>query len=227
MKNSKKANIYIDCVGNVETDIYYKESEIPKLKEFLESIGYEVEAIVHHKESKEVGKHFIDKPRIMKTISHDVDWDNPKVIFKILNEGYKDNEVLLKECLKESGIDPEKSNSTPFTIIARSRDISQKYERWKIENKFKENDENKNKLYLDFSDFYVEEEKKKRQKRLQPGTEVYITTEDKKGIVKEYKEDKGIYVVEDVDGYQARYKRKDLMIEEGIKLTDAGKIARL
>jgi len=32
---TNKVNIYKDIKGNVDTNIYFKESEIPKLKEFL------------------------------------------------------------------------------------------------------------------------------------------------------------------------------------------------
>jgi len=214
--STKKANIYVDCVGNVDTDVYFKEEEIPKLKHFLESLGYTVESIESSKVSTERQKPFIqDKPRVSKKIVHEVDWANPKVIFKLLEGFYKDNKYLLKDLITESGkVDPEKSKATEFTAIAKPSFIFKEYEKWKIENKIVENNTNRTELHKDFSEFYAEEEKKKRQKRLQHGTKVYIIPKNKAGIIKEYKDEKGVYSVEDEEGYAGYYKRKDLKVED-------------
>ena len=85
----KKANIYIDCEGNVETDVYFKESNIPQLKEFLSSLGYGIDFVGPYEDSIELKKPFIDKPSIIKTITHDIDCGNFKVIFKILEDKFK------------------------------------------------------------------------------------------------------------------------------------------
>jgi len=211
---SHKVNIYIDCEGNVDTDIYYSEKDIPKLKDFLGSLGYEIGDVGEHPKSIQKNKPFVyDKPRVAKKMAREVDWFNPKVIFIVIDSN-KDDELILKDIVKESGIvDVNKSKATPFTIIARFRDIAREYEKWKTENHIIETNENRRELHKQFSEFYVELLKKKRQKRLQNGTKVFIQSVGEYGIVMGYKEKLG-YLVKDKREFEKYYQRKDLLLKE-------------
>ena len=209
-----KIKIFRDCQGNVDTNAYFKESEIPKLKSFLEDLGYQVEDVENHGESFRKGKPFrYEKPSVAKKIVHEVDWHNPKIITLLLNNSDKSDEVILKMLVKESGlVEISQSSATTFTIIARFRSIAKEYEKWKQENKITESPDNRNKLHSEFSNYYIDLIKKQKQKRLQPGTKVYIESLNENGIIKNYKEDTRKYDVEYSNGFSGYFERKNLKV---------------
>ena len=205
--------LFKDVKGNVEIDKYFKEKDVPKLKEFLEGLGYEVEDIADFLPSFNKNLPFIDKPRIMKRMTREIDWLNPNVIFLVLNSK-KTNELILKDVVKESNmINIENSKVTELAVIMQRGYIFKEYEKWKIENNKMENNENRDALQTDFSKIYVEQQKLLKQKRLPIGTKVFIQSKDLHGKILNYNEKRGEYDVEDEKGYKCYHKRKDLLLD--------------
>ncbi len=213
-KMARKVNVYEDCCGNIEIDQYYRKSDLPKLKAFLEDLGYEVSEVMPYKNSFDKGKPFRDKPCVEKRIVKEVDWFNPRVIFDILDSN-KTDDLILKDIVKESGkVDPKNSYATEMTIITRFRDISREFEKWKTENHITETNENRKDLHKQFSEVYVSLLKLKRQKRLQIGARVFIQPENRWGEIKQYNQEKGKYYIEDEEGWSGWYNRKELFLKE-------------
>ncbi|MBE3128962.1 MAG: hypothetical protein IMZ60_04710 [Actinobacteria bacterium] len=204
-----KIQLYKDIEGNIETDRYFKERDIPKLKEFLTGLGYEVEDVTDFVPSFDKQLPFIDKPRVMKKTSREIDWHNPKVIFIVLNSK-KTNDLILKEVIKESNI-------AVLAVMIKRGGIFQEYEKWKIENNKTEDNINRNNLQKEFSEIYAEQLKLSKQKRIPNGTKVFIQSQGVYGIIKKYDEKLG-YEVKDEEGSQTIiggfYKRKELLLEK-------------
>lgn len=212
-----KVQLYKDIEGNIETDRYFKERDIPKLKEFLAELGYEVEDVTDFVPSFDKQLPFIDKPRVMKKTSREIDWHNPKVIFIVLNSK-KTNDLILKEVIKESNIAVlENSKATELAVMIKRGGIFQEYEKWKIENNKTEDNINRDNLQKEFSEIYAEQLRLSKQKRIPNGTKVFIQSQGNYGIIKGYNEKLG-YDVRDEEGSQTViggfYKRKELFLEK-------------
>lgn len=211
----KKAKLYKDILGQIDTDVYFRESEVPKLISFLESLGYEVEPIQMHPSSENRHKPFIDdKPRVQKLITHEIDWYNPEIIEFILNNASKGSDFILKEVVKKSGlVDEKESKATELAVNLRFQPIFHEYEKWKNENKLSEDSKSKPQLHKEFSRYYADLIEKSHQKRVQPGTKVYIKSKNTNGIIKSFDDKKGYDVEFEVngeEGYSGWFERRDL-----------------
>lgn len=102
---AKNNEIYIlrDCEGKVDIDEYFEEEDIPKLKEFLKSLGVKNVYVEDDKESIEKKKPFrYEKPSLQKRVQREVDWENHKVIEIVLLSRANDK-IILREIVRISG----------------------------------------------------------------------------------------------------------------------------
>jgi hypothetical protein len=212
-----KIQIYKDIAGNIETDKYLKERDKDKLKEFLIGLGYEVGDMINFPLSFKKKTPFSDKPRAKKKITKEIDWNNPNVIFKVLNSQLTDN-LILKDVVTESNIFVGESKVTELAIKLKRDEIFKEFNKWKIENKKTENNENRNELHKEFSKIYIEIQKKLKQKRIPIGTNVLILSENVEGIIISYNEKKGLYCVKKIEGefngFSKDYTKKEIIIKD-------------
>lgn len=210
--NVDEVYILKDVEGKIDIDEYFEEKDVPALEQFLKSLGVKKVYIEDDDESIETGKPFrYKKPSLQKRMPKEVDWENTKVIETVLLSMATDKQIL-KEIVKISGkVKPEESKATTFTVIARFRHIYKEYAKWKFENKIDETQDRKQEITREFAKYYVDLIKKKRQKRVQNGTLVYIPEDDDEGEIIEY--DNGEYVIKKKDEFIGRYKRREFIVK--------------
>lgn len=163
-----KIKIYRDCAGNIEIDHYFKESQIPALKNFLTSIGYEVEEEVeNHTQSFKRNKPFRNiKPSVQKRFSREVDWLNPNVISFILDNPEIEENQMVRDVVRISGIVAEKDRkATGMVIITGYKKIGSDYEKWKKNKDITESPANKIDLHSQFSKEYTNLKKERIKKK--------------------------------------------------------------
>lgn len=199
--------IYEDIDGKIEIDQYLRKEDAESLKAYLQSIGKQV-YYNRDPQSFDVGRPFRNgKPFIQKRSIHEVDWSNEQVIVEALNPS-DNSEIAVKRLVELSGrVSVADSKATGFTLDARYKSLDFAFRKWKRENSKTETTESRMDLCKEFAKHYIEEEKKKKQKRVQVGTEVLVYDTNKKGKVIEYLEEEGEYRIETEDG-SSRYLRK-------------------
>lgn len=210
--------IFKDVEGNYDINCYYRAEDLEDLKEFLRKRGVSKIEVCDDEESIAKKRPFIDnKPLVMRKKTRRINWLKPEVIVELLCSRVEDDYEKTKKLCELSGfsIDDLQECEKPSGFISPSySEKSKAYEKWKRENKIVETPETKKELVGRFALDYIAECLRLRQKRVQPGTKVYVSAEGKNAVVTDYDEDSGEYNLKDEEGFEQYYPRREFEVEE-------------
>jgi hypothetical protein len=212
----KEITIYKDIYGNYDIDQYYKEEDLEDLKEFLKKRGVNTIFIEEDEDSIEKQRSFqTNKPRVMRKDTKKINWLKKEVLIELLCSKEQDDFKKTKTLCSLSGFDFETlpDNKKPSGFISPNySDFHKKYDKWKREHELEETLSNKKMLVGKWADVYISYKIKKKNKKVELGSVVYVTSEKLNMIVEEYDEKLKKFLLIDKKGLIMYCKRNEFEV---------------